>query len=153
MVMWAGSVGIQIDHDAAKRIAEQQPLPKPVVEQKMEELAATIAKEINRPGDGTIGLCVPPIPLKPHTTTQCEARSASAKLRHVNNVTIKLSSGGISLGQSEPTCYEINIYGGSRYAHGNTCGGVQEYWAVRVENESGSASGLTRAIAWLLMRI
>ena len=94
----------------------------------------------------SISLCYPSIP-QPIDYSECSgARTASGSY-----AMIKLSRGGGGL--SSANCFDLNIYANGNIAVGNTCGGVNGSWSVRVNGQSGFANGLGNAIAWLLQRM
>jgi len=95
-----------------------------------------------------ISLCNPGIP-RPGESSQCSgARTASGKY-----ATIELKRRKGMFSSSADSCFTVTIYGGSSFGLGNTCSGVNDYWAVRADGASGYVKGLGNAIAWMLRRM
>ena len=97
--------------------------------------------------NNSVNICVPSIP-QPSEYSQCRASTASASYE---NATVELSRGGGGLSSSD--CYDIKVYTGNNTGVGNTCGGINGSWSVRVNGQSGFANGLGSAIEWLLNRM
>ena len=97
--------------------------------------------------NGSVKVCIPNIP-QPSEYSKCRATSASASYE---NATVVLSRGGGGISSSD--CYDIKVYTGNTTGVGNTCGGVNGNWSVRVNGQSGFTNGLGSGIEWLLNRM
>jgi len=99
-------------------------------------------------GSGAIRLCHPGIP-RPGERSECSnAQAASGKY-----ATVALTRDKGIFSTSGDKCYTLNVYASGGFGNGNTCGGANDYWSVRVDGKSAMVNGLENAIAWLLKHL